>query len=185
MKPAPLPLLLSLGILLLVTMTGGCTSEPGAPAAPSGAGIEDITQEAPDEAIDLAEALAELDMLAAEGMENITDMTIHTITGTGVTADGTAPTWIMGVRKEGETHMLVYSGNGWSGVAWTAPLPEGEIDPETVLMPADLYRIQKEEIGGLGETTDLTLEEGVYTVRGHATRPGTLRFDALTGEVLQ
>jgi hypothetical protein len=181
MKPAHsiAPLILC---LLVLSCAPGCTTTSGDGAA--GGGITDMTPPTTEEKIHLDTALADLEVLAGEGFENITGMEVVTMSGTNVATTGNASTWVLGIRQDGHPSLLVYSHGIWSRLNWSHPMDGEEIPMETALMPRDLYEMHAGEIRGLGPETDLTLVNGTYTLRSHTPAPETLTFDALTGGVV-
>jgi hypothetical protein len=182
MKPVP-PLLLAICCILAFCGVCGCTSAPPQPSG-GGAGIQDVTHPVLETKTDLKTALEELDILAGEGVENITGMEVFTVTGTAVTRNAEAGTWVLGVRQDGTAALLVYSRGSWSRFAWNGTLPDEAVAFDEILMPADLYSLHTAKIDVLGEETDLLLEHGVYTIRSHSDRPDAVAFDARTGEVI-
>jgi hypothetical protein len=166
--------------ILAFSCACGCTTTSTDIAA--GGGIRDVTPSTAEEKTHLDTALADLEVLAGEGFENVTGMEVVTVSGTGVATAGNASTWVLGIRQDGHPSLLVYSHGSWSRLNWNHPMDGEEIPMETALMPRDLYEMHAGEIGGLGPETDLTLVNGTYTLRSHAPSPETLAFDALTGE---
>jgi len=183
MKPLP-QVLLVIACVIVFSGACGCTSTPSQTAA-DGAGIQEITRPIPDTKTDLGTALEELDVLAGEGMENITGMEIAMLSGTAVNETANASTWILGVRQDGAEYLLVYSRGSWSKMKWSGSLPDGTVSLDEIVMPADLYRLHAATIELLGQDTDLLLENGTYTIRSHSDRPEAVTFDAQTGEALK
>lgn len=156
---------------------------------PSGGGITPIDPE-PPQAATLTGALADLDLLLAEGRLNLTNTTLHQVIGTGVDLDGRAASWALGLRDGGEVRWLTFGISGWKEVKLAAPLPEDEILFDEILLPEDLLA----ERGGVlapaleragADTVDIALGEGVYTVTVRSdTGMETLLFRADTGEVI-
>ncbi|WP_298669944.1 hypothetical protein [uncultured Methanofollis sp.] len=181
MKPSHLiaPLIFC---VLAFSCACGCTTTPANGAASGG--IRDVTSPSTEEKTHLETALADLEVLAGEGFENITGMEVITVSGTDVAAAGNASTWVLGIRQDGRPSLLVYSHGTWSRLNWNHPLDGETIPLDTTLMPTDLYEVHADEIGGLGPLTDLTLVNGTYTLRSHAPTPETLAFDAQTGGVV-
>lgn len=172
MKLAHLAPLMGLCILVL-SWTCGCTSAPD-----GGGGIQDITTEPTIERIGLEEALRDLEVLDGEGLEDLTGMEIVTVSGSGVDCTGNATTWTLGVRQAENTSLMVHSQSGWSRYVWHGPLPEEQVEMDATIMPSALYRGHAAEIGTLGEVTDLTLIDGVYTIRSEEDQTRSLTFDA-------
>jgi len=182
MKPIP-PLILAICCIFAFSVVCGCTSAPSQPSG-EGAGIQDITHPVLETKTDLETALEELDMLAGEGLENVTGMEVVMVSGTAVTETASAGTWVLGVRQENATSLLVYSRGTWSRFAWSGALPDEPLHLDEIVMPGDLYRLHAATIGVPGEQTDLLLEDGTYTIRSHSDRPDAATFDARTGEAI-
>jgi hypothetical protein len=168
--------------ILAFSFACGCTTTPTGVSA--GGGIRDVTPSTAEEKAHLDAALADLEVLAGEGFENITGMRVVTVSGTDVAATGNASTWVLGIWQDDHPSLLVYSHGTWSRLNWNHTLDGGEIPMDTAIMPSSLYEMHADKIRGLGPLTDLTLVNGTYTIRSHAPTPETLIFDALTGEVV-
>lgn len=164
----------------------GCLGEA---SPPSGGGITPIDPE-PPQAATLTGALADLDLLLAEGRLNLTNTTLHQVIGTGVDLDGRAASWALGLRDGGEVRWLTFGISGWQEVKLAAPLPEDEILFDGVLSPEALLAAENRVLAPVMErlgadTVDLVLGEGVYTVTVRSdTGMETLLFRADTGEVI-
>lgn len=182
MKPTP-PLILAICCILAFSGICGCTSAPSQPPG-NGAGIQEITLPVLETKTDLETALIELDMLAGEGLENVTGMEVVMVSGTALTGTASAGTWVLGVCQENATSLLVYSRGAWSRFVWSGALPEEPLSLDEIVMPGDLYRLHAATIGHLGEETDLLLEGSIYTIRSHSDRPDAATFDARTGEAI-
>ncbi|MDK2973756.1 MAG: hypothetical protein PWP08_127 [Methanofollis sp.] len=177
MKPL-LPVLLAICCILAFSGVCGCTSTP----ARHSAGIQEITRPVGDTRTDLGTALEELDVLAGEGMANVTGMEVVMVSGTAANPTANASTWVLGVRQDGAPHLLVYARGSWSRLGWNGSLPDDAVSFDEIVMPGDLYRRHAATIEGLGQETDLLLENGTYVVRSHGDRPDAVTFDARTGE---
>lgn len=162
----------------------------GASPSPSGGGITPVDLPEPAGGSTLAEALAELDLLRAEGGLNVTGTTVHQVLGTGVDPDGRAAAWALGLQEGEEVRWVTFGAAGWKEISLRAPLPADEVLLDGVLSPEDLLRGQEgvlspvmAELGA--DTVDLALAEGVYTVTVRSdAKVETLAFRADTGEVV-
>lgn len=180
MKPFP-PAVLAIVCILAFAAICGCTSTPGGTS--SEAGIQEITYPAADARTDLSTALDYLDALVGDGMENLTGMDVLMVSGTDLNETANAGTWILGVRQDNRTSLLVYARGSWSRIAWNGTLPGKSISFDEIVMPGDLYRLNAAAIEPFGPETDLLLENGTYTIRSHGDLSGSVTFDAKTGEV--
>ncbi|MDV2480938.1 hypothetical protein F8E02_02720 [Methanoculleus sp. Wushi-C6] len=168
--------------------TCGCL---GASTSPTGGGITPVDLPEPPGSSTFAEALAELDLLGAEGNLNVTGTTVHQVLGTGVDLDGRATSWALGLRDgDGGVRWLTFGRTGWKEISLRAPVPAEEVVLADALSPADLFGGQGETISAamtrLGaDTVDLALAEGAYvvTVRTDAGME-TFVFRADTGEAI-
>ncbi|MDD2473737.1 MAG: hypothetical protein PHR49_07095 [Methanoculleus sp.] len=161
-----------LAAICILCTACGCL---GASPPPSGGGITPIDVPEPPGTSTLAGALAELDLIQAEGDLNVTGTMVHQVLGTGVNLDGQAAAWGLGLRDGEEVRWLTFGPTGWKEVSLRAPLPAEEVNLDDVLSPEDLLRGHEvtlspamERLGA--DTVDLALAEGVYTV--------TVRSDA-------
>ena len=171
----------------ILCTTCGCL---GASPPPSGGGITPIDLPEPPGAYTLSGALAELDLLRAEGGLNVTGTTVHQVIGSGVDLDGRAASWALGLRDGEEVRWLTFGVAGWQEVSLRAPLPAEEVNVTAVLSPEDLLSAEEGAVRPVMErlgasTVDIALAEGVYsvTVRSGAGME-TLAFRADTGEVV-
>ncbi len=162
----------------------------GAAPLPTGGGITPIDLPEPPAASTLAGALAELDLLGAEGGLNVAGASVHQVLGTGVDIDGQAASWALGLQDGEEIRWLTYGPAGWQEISLPAPLPADEVRIADILSPEDLLRGREdmfrpvmERLGA--DTVDLALAGGVYsvTIRSDAGME-TLSFEADTGEVI-
>ena len=162
----------------------------GAAPLPTGGGITPIDLPEPPAVSTLADALAELDLLGAEGGLNVAGASVHQVLGTDVEIDGQAASWALGLQDGEEVRWLTYGPAGWQEISLPAPLPAGEVRIADILSPEDLLRGREdmfrpvmERLGA--DTVDLALAEGVYsvTIRSDAGIE-TLSFEADTGEVI-
>jgi len=179
-------------ICILCTTCGclGASSPPSDGGTPSGGGITPIDLPESSEACTLAEALAELDLLGAEGGLNVTGTSVHQVLGTGMSLDGRATSWALGLEDGEEVRWLTFGAMGWREISLRAPLPDAEVNMTEILSPEELLAAQEGTLRpvmtGLGaDTVDIALAEGVYTVTVR-TSAGmeTLAFRADTGEVI-
>ncbi len=184
---APGGILALLAAACILSTTCGCL---GASPPPTGGGITPIDLPEPVETSILTEALAELDLLGAEGGLNVTGATVHQVLGTGADSDGRATSWALGLREGDEVHWLAFGRAGWQEISLRAPLPDEEVILAEIISPEDLLHDQNEVIRPVMErldadTVDLALAEGVYTVtvRSDAGME-TLVFRADTGEAV-
>jgi len=179
------------GVLALLTAlcifctVCGCL---GASPSPSGGGITPIDLPEPPGTSTLSDALAELDLLQAEGGLDVTGTTVHQVLGTGVGPDGRAATWALGLRDGEEVRWVTFGAAGWKEISLRAPLPAEEVNLTAVLTPEELLADEtlSAAMAGLGaDTVDLALAEGVYTVTVRSdAEMETLAFRADTGEVV-
>ena len=175
-------------LLAAACMICGCL---GAPApSPTGGGIPPVDLPEPPEAYTLTEALAELDLLKAEGGLNVTGAAVHQVLGSGVGLDGRAESWALGLQDGEEVRWLTFGAAGWKEISLRAPLPAEEVNVTAVLSPEDLLRSQEGALSPVmdrlgADTVDIALAEGVYsvTIRTDAGME-TLTFRADTGEVI-
>lgn len=162
----------------------------GASPPPASGGITPIDLPEPPAASTLAGALAELDLLSAEGGLNVTGTSVHQVLGTGVDRDGRATSWALGLRDGEGVRWLTFGLAGWKEISLPAPLPAEEVNITGVLSPGDLLSGQEKVLRPVMErlgadTVDLALAEGVYTVTVHSgAGMETLAFRADTGEVI-
>lgn len=171
---------------IFCTMCGCLDTSP----PPSSGGITPADLPEPPEAYTLTGALAELDLLGAEGGLNVTGASVHQVMGSGVGLDGRAASWALGLRDGEEVRWLAFGAAGWQEITLRAPLPDGRMDMAGILSPEDLLSAGEETIRPVMErlsadTVDITLAEGVYTV---TVRSGAgveaLTFRADTGEAI-
>ena len=167
----------------------GCLG-PSPPPDDGGEGITPVNEAEPQGPRTLTGALADLDLLLAEGRLNLTNTTLHQVIGTGVDLDGRASAWILGLRDGGEVRWLTFGISGWKEVKLAAPLPAEEVLFDGVLSPEALLAAENRVLAPVMErlgadTVDLALGEGVYTVTVRSdTGMETLLFRADTGEVI-
>lgn len=183
----PGSILALLAAICIICTTCGCL---GVSSPPSGGGITPIDLPEPPEACTLAEALAELDLLGAEGGLNVTGTSVHQVLGTGVSLDGRAASWALGLEDGEEVRWLTFGALGWKEISLRASLPAEEVNITGVLSPEELLRdregVLRPVMTSLGaDTVEISLAEGVYTVTVR-TSAGmeTLLFRADTGEVV-
>ncbi|HQD25087.1 MAG TPA: hypothetical protein PKV78_00925 [Methanoculleus thermophilus] len=167
----------------------GCLG-PSPPPDDGGEGITPVNEAEPQGPRTLTGALADLDLLLAEGRLNLTNTTLHQVIGTGVDLDGRAASWALGLRDGGEVRWLTFGISGWQEVKLAAPLPEDEILFDEILLPEDLLA----ERGGVlapaleragADTVDIALAREVYTVTVRSdTGMERFSFRADTGEVI-
>ena len=176
-----------LAAVCILCTTCGCL---GASSSPSGGGITPIDLPEPPGACTLTGALAELDLLGAEGGLNVTGTSVHQVLGTGMSLDGRATSWALGLREGEEVRWLTFGLTGWKEISLRAPVPAEEVNLTSVLSPEDLLGMQDgvlspimEQLGA--DTVDIALSEEVYaiTIRSDAGME-TLAFRADTGEVI-
>ncbi|MFA7199602.1 MAG: hypothetical protein WC093_09960 [Methanoculleus sp.] len=176
-----------LAAVCIFCTTCGCL---GASSSPSGGGITPIDLPEPPGACTLTGALAELDLLGAEGGLNITGTSVHQVLGAGTSLDGRATSWALGLKDGEEVRWLTFGLTGWKEISLRAPVPAEEVNLTGVLSPEDLLAMQDvvlspvmEQLGA--DTVDIALSEGVYaiTIRSDAGME-TFAFQADTGEVL-
>jgi hypothetical protein len=172
----------------ILCTTCGCLGASSPPS--SSGGITPVDLPEPPGNSTLAAAFAELDLLAAEGGLNITGSTVHQVLGSGLSLDGRAASWALGLRQGDEVRWLTFGRGGWNEISLRAPLPAKEVLLDDLLSPEDLLQGQEEAIrpvmARLGaDTVDLALAEGVYTITIR-TDAGmeTLTFRADTGEAI-
>jgi len=174
-----------LAALCIFCTVCGCL---GASPSPSGGGITPIDLPEPPGTSTLSDALAELDLLQAEGGLDVTGTTVHQVLGTGVGPDGRAATWALGLRDGEEVRWVTFGAAGWKEISLRAPLPAEEVNLTAVLTPEELLADETlsaamTELGA--DTVDLALAEGVYTVTVRSdAEMETLAFRADTGEVV-
>lgn len=161
----------------------------GASSPPSG-GITPIDMPEQPENYTLGEALAELDLLGAEGGLNVTGAAVHQVLGTGLDLDGRAAAWALGLEDGEEVRWLTFGAAGWREISLRAPLPVEEVVLADVLSPEDLLHEEKEAISTAmarhdADTVDIALAGGVYTVTVRSDGGmETLAFRADTGEAI-
>jgi hypothetical protein len=172
----------------ILCTTCGCLGASSPPS--SSGGITPVDLPEPPGNSTLTAAFAELDLLAAEGGLNITGSTVHQVLGSGLSLDGRAASWALGLRQGDEVRWLTFGRGGWNEISLRAPLPAKEVLLDDLLSPEDLLQGQEEAIrpvmARLGaDTVDLALAEGVYTITIR-TDAGmeTLTFRADTGEAI-
>ncbi len=179
-------------VCILCTACGclGASSPPSSGGTTPGGGITPIDLPEPSEACTLTEALAELDLLGAEGGLNVTGTSVHQVLGAGMDLDGRAATWALGLADGEEVRWLTFGAMGWREISLRAPLPTEEVNITGVLSPEDLLATQEGVLRPVmvrldADTVDIALAEGVYTVtvRSNAGME-TLAFRADTGEVI-
>ena len=107
----------------------------GAAPLPTGGGITPIDLPEPPAASTFADALAELDLLGAEGGLNVTWASDRQVLGTGVEIDGQAASWALGLQDGEEIRWLTYGPAGWQDISFSAPLPADEVNVTGVLSP--------------------------------------------------
>ncbi|MDN7011965.1 hypothetical protein FGW20_02670 [Methanoculleus sp. FWC-SCC3] len=170
-------------VCILCTACGclGASSPP-----PSGGGITSIDLPEP-EGYTLTEALAELDILSAEGGLNTTGTSMHQVLGNRVTLDGQAAAWAIGLKDGEEVRWLTSGITGWRETSLRAPLPDDEVNMTAILSPEDLFTAQEDAIRPVmkrlnASTVDIGLAEGVYTVTVRSNAGvEVLAFQADTG----
>ena len=84
----------------------------GASPPPASGGITPIDLPEPPAASTFADALAELDLLGAEGGLNVTGASVRQVLGTGVEIDGQAASWALGLQDGEEIRWLTYGPAG-------------------------------------------------------------------------
>jgi hypothetical protein len=185
---APGGILALLAAACILSTTCGCLGASSPPS--SSGGITPVDLPEPPGNSTLTAAFAELDLLAAEGGLNITGSTVHQVLGSGLSLDGRAASWALGLRQGDEVRWLTFGRGGWNEISLRAPLPAEEVLLDDLLSPEDLLQGQEEAIrpvmARLGaDTVDLALAEGVYTITIR-TDAGmeTLTFRADTGEAI-
>ena len=159
-----------LAALCIFCTVCGCL---GASPPPPGGGITPIDLPEPSEGTTLTAALAELDLLGAEGGLDVTGAKVHLVLGTGADPDGRATSWALGLRDGEEVRWVTFGIAGWKEISLPAPLPAEEVNLTAVLPPEELLANETlsaamTELGA--DTVDIALAEGVYTV--------TIRSDA-------
>jgi len=182
-----------LAVICVLCTTCGClgaSSPPPEGGTPTGGGITPIDQPEPPGACTLAEALAELDLLGAEGGLNVTGASVHQVLGAGVGSDGRAGSWALGLADGEEVRWLTFGALGWREISLRAPLPDEEVNMTEILSPDELLAMQEGVLRPVmtdldADTVDIALAEGVYTVivRSNAGME-SLAFRADTGEVV-
>lgn len=182
-----------LAAICIFCTTCGCldaSSSPSDGGTTTGGGITPIDLPEPSEACTLTEALAELDLLGAEGGLNVTGTSMHQVLGAGMGSDGRAASWALGLADGEEVRWLTFGAMGWREISLRAPLPAEEVILDDVLSPEELLAMQEGVLRPVmvrldADTVDIALAEGVYTVtvRSNAGME-TLAFRADTGEVV-
>jgi len=143
--------------ILFLLFSTGCT----APTIP----VEETSVEVE---ISLEQAIGT--MIALDDIEAIVPpRQIYYVKGTGITINGTAEEWALGVKQGNETFFFVFNKWGQSKVPWTGPLPEEEIIIDHFLYPDELFKdrpllIQDLTEGGTRRIDELELRSGVYTL---------------------
>jgi len=172
----------------ILCTTCGCLGASSPPS--SSGGITPVDLPEPPGNSTLTAAFAELDLLAAEGGLNITGSTVHQVLGSGLSLDGRAASWALGLRQGDEVRWLTFGRGGWNEISLRAPLPAEEVLLTEILFPEELLAAQAEairpEMVRLGaDTIDLALADGVYTITIR-TDAGmeSLAFRADTGEAI-
>lgn len=144
-------------LVLVFLFSAGCT----APAIPDKKAPVEV-EISLDQAIDVMKSYD-------SGETVLPDAHIYYLKGTGITANGTAEEWSLGVRRENETFFFVLNRWGNSKVPWAGPLPEEEIIIGHFLFPDELFKdrlllIQDLTEGGTRRIDELELRSGVYTL---------------------
>ena len=179
------------GVLILLAaacMICGCLGTSAPP--PTGGGITPIDLPEPPGAYTLSEALADLDLLEAEGDLNVTGAAVHQVLASGVGLDGQASSWALGLQDGEEVRWLTFGATGWKEISLRAPLPAEKVNITAVLSPEDLLATQVGTVSPVMERlgadrVDLALAEGVYAITVHSdTGMETFSFRADTGEVI-
>jgi len=161
----------------------------GASPMPSGGGgITPVDLPEP-EGLTLAEALAELELLGAEGGLNVSGASLHQVIGNRVNLEGRASSWTMGLLDADGGRWLTIGVSGWQEISLPAPIPPEELNMTEVLSPEEILAMHEDEIQAALErlnanTVDIVLAGGAYTVTARSDAGmETLVFRADTGEV--
>lgn len=175
-------------LLAVVCTICGCLGTSTPP--PTGGGITPIDMPEPAGAYTLSGALAELDLLEAEGGLNVTGAAVHQVLGGSVGLDGQATSWALGLQDGEEVRWLTFGATGWKEISLRSPLPTEEVNITGVLSPEDLLATQEGTLSPVMErlgadSMDIALAEGIYSVTIHSDAGmETLVFRADTGEVI-
>ena len=186
MRPVGRVLALFAAVCIFCTASG-CLDASTTP--PEGGGITAVDLPEP-ERLTLAEALAELDLLGAEGGLNVTGASLHQVLGNRVELEGRASSWTLGLLDADGARWLILGAAGWQEVSLPAPIPEEELNMTELLAPEEIFAMHGDGIRAAMErlntnTVDIVLAEGVYTVTARSeTGMETLAFRADTGEVV-
>ncbi|MCM2464984.1 hypothetical protein [Methanoculleus oceani] len=181
-----------LAVICILCTACGClgASSPPSDGGTTGGGITPIDLPEPSDACTLTEALAELDLLGAEGGLNVTGTSVHQVLGAGMGSDGRAASWALGLADGEEVRWLTFGAMGWREISLRAPLPDAEVNVTETLAPEELLAMQEGVLRPVmvsldADTVDIALAEGIYTVtvRSNAGMK-TLAFRADTGEVI-
>jgi hypothetical protein len=136
------------------------------------------------------DAWQELSHYESGGLVNLSGFSIHMIHGSGVTIDGRAGTWIVGVQQGGTGSILLYNQQSWKQEMWGEAFSQDEIDLKRILQPTRIYEINRETIEKVmtengAEMSDMDLSDGIYTVYIQSSSGlSTITFNASTGELL-
>ena len=129
-------------VLVSLCLICGCTSSPTGAGDSSGS-IHEITDFDSQVKYTFEEAMDDIDYLVNTGVLAGENVTVYQINGAGVDVNGSATSWILGIREKGEVLLLTYGKEGWDTTPWIGPLPEVEIDLDTLVSPTVLYETQR------------------------------------------
>ena len=174
-------------VVCILCTTCGCL---GISPPPSGGSITAVELPGSPEAYTLSGALAELDLLGAEGGLNVTGTSIHQVIGSGVDLDGRATSWVLGLQDGEKVRWLTFGFMSWQEISLRAPLPDSATNMTEILSPEELLSADEGAIRPVMErlgadTVDISLAEGIYSITVHSSAGmETLTFRADTGEVV-
>jgi hypothetical protein len=182
-------LILIVGIFCL--FCGCVTTPPGDASGGQNGGISEITDQKADLQVSFGEAMADAALIDARGLSGSGGVPVYLVIGADVDASGDARSWMFGIRENGDPFILIYNADGWERVPWSGPLPEAPVDLDSVISPAELYRLQGDAIGQEMEdlnasVADLELADSIYSVKIRtATDISVLSFYSDTGGMVE
>jgi hypothetical protein len=177
-------------VLVSVCIVCGCTS----PSAEDNSYYEGITEKTETfwyPKVTFDDAMLALDIFSARGVLDTEGIAIYQVNGVDVDINGDASAWILGIRRNGEISLLIYSAEAWREYEWSEPLPAPEIDLNRTISPGELFEKQRVLIEDAMleidvADADLELTDNKYTIAFRSkTESRILSFSADTGELIK